>query len=172
MSAKSRSSNGFWSSAMNLLSRLNPRQRGRCLGVASGNGFGARRRQAGAIAGTTPGPPPRSPGEGHHVGWSPQSRLRRAVVSRWRQCNGPGSGQANPLAYDVSINPSRSGLQRRPGLLTQEAGFRAALVADLGGESGRFSLSQIASASAVLPPADQVIGASEQPSRRAESIGG
>src|SRR5262249_3588663 len=103
MSAKSRTSNADCWPAMNLLSRLNPRQRGRCRGVASGSARGCES----AHAGREPAAP--SPAA---------ARARRSASRRFM------------LMLKISLRVLSNGLQPGSFLLAEHAGFARGPVAD------------------------------------------
>ena len=177
MSAKSRSSNGFWPSTMNLFKRLKPRQRGKCLGVASGKGLGAFDVVARTVElACSPRP----------AAATPKRRTSRRVEDTIRGSSGMGGvGSASPGSKAVHGERKRRHWQSQchpvrgqgnseagRGFLAKGAGFSDGAGADLDGGIGANQPVVNGEGLGGLPVVNQVLGTAEQSFGNSESLGG
>src|SRR5262249_40057558 len=162
MSAKSRSSNGFWLSAVNLFRRLKPRQRGSFFGVASGNGVASlsARVRAGALMPKLAAAIPirrksrRVEGIKNLCGWHSRRWCRWLVA-------GPSPGATLPRIAG-SPRSMELALQPRRGFDAEEARLTSGARADLERQVGTIQLVANRPSLGPLSVCRQVISAPEQ----------
>ena len=176
MSAKSRSSNGFWPSTMNLFRRLKPRQRGKCLGVASGKGFAAcdvAARTSGWRAAR--GRPRQGPSGERLVGSKARSGLLGNGWNRLCQSRIKGSTRGAAAKTLAAASATQSECQGNSeagrSFLTKGTGFSDGAGADLDGRIGANQPVVNGEGFGGLPVRNQVLGTPEQSFRNRESQG-